>query len=98
MDKTVHIKVEPKPIYARVLVPSYVEDTDWDNRHGEYCPWVISHTDESQIANEVLDQLYAELCDEMGTDDIDFSSFVEYLEERGYTVYNVEVGGVWRPQ
>lgn len=80
-------------IYVRALVPSYVKRVEWDNRAGEYAPWIVGARDEKMLENEKLDKLYEEF-----TLSRDFSEFVDFLEGRGYIVFTVQTPGVWSPK
>jgi NTP pyrophosphatase (non-canonical NTP hydrolase) len=87
--------------YARVLVPDYVHRSHFDNRDGEYAPWVVTAPDPKMLTNEVLDHLYTRYMHieaHENDDPEDFSNFMEYLDTLpGYDVKNVEEPGIWIP-
>ena len=79
-------------LYARALVPNYVQNSHWSGRNAEYAPWIIAHNHADQLSNEVLDRLWKRFdCDE-------FDEFIGFLKEREYVVFNVETPGMWTPE
>jgi len=99
-------KAAPKKqrLWVRALMPTYVDAVQWDNRFGEYCPWVVGiwSTVPDQLSNEVLDAKFIAWRNDQGEDPfdpdkLDFSEFMEYLQKKKYVVYNVDTPGVWSP-
>lgn len=88
--------------FARVLVPRYIPSVHFDNRHGEYAPWVITAPNQKMLTNEALDRKYEEWREvSEPEDEDDFSNFIQWLDEvddSGYDVKNVETPGVWQPR
>ena len=81
-------------MYARTMVPAYVDWIDYAGRTAEYTPWVVCNKDPDALCNENMDAHWKAFTDD-GADEID--EFATYLEEHGYVILHTDPSGVWSP-
>lgn len=96
LDAALGVAFIAHKMYARPVVPYWVESDEYAGPEGQYTPWIICHHNPDALSNEDLD-IHWKVFVEQGGDTEEFENFIEYLYERGYQTLHTEAAGVWQP-